>query len=46
MKAELEEMKHMEILDDEVSITSSYRENNDSDMDALVDALVASFNKK
>lgn len=46
MKAELEEMKHMEILDDEVSITSSYRENNESDMDALVDALVASFNKK
>ena len=46
MKAELEEMKHMEILDDEVSITSSYRENNESDMDALVDALVTSFNKK
>jgi len=46
MKAELEEMKHMDILDDEVNITSSYRENNESDMDALVDALVASFNKK
>ena len=46
MKAELEEMKHMDILDDEVNITSSYRENNESDMDALVDALVDSFNKK
>ena len=31
---------------DEVRVTSSYRENNESDMDALVDALVASINKK
>ena len=45
MKAELENLKHMDILDDEVSVTSSYRENNESDMDALVDALVASINK-
>ena len=46
MKAELENLKHMDILGDEVSVTSSYRENNESDMDALVDALVASINKK
>ena len=46
MKAELENLKHMDILDDEVSVASSYRENNESDMDALVDALVASINKK
>ena len=46
MKAELEKLKHMDILDDEVSVTSSYRENNESDMDALVDALLASINKK
>ena len=47
MKAELENLKHMDILDNEVSVTSSYRENNnESDMDALVDALVASINKK
>ncbi len=46
MKAELENLKHMDILGDGVSVTSSYRENNESDMDALVDALVASINKK
>lgn len=46
MKAELENLKHMDILGDEVSVTSSYRENNESDMDASVDALVASINKK
>ena len=46
MKTELENLKHMDILGDEVSVTSSYRESNESDMDALVDALVASINKK
>jgi len=46
MKVELENLKHVDILDDEVSVTSSYRENNESDMYALVDALVASINKK
>lgn len=46
MKAELENLKHMDILDDEVSVASSYRENNESDMDALVNALLASINKK
>ena len=35
MKAELENLKHMDILDDEVSVTSSYIENNESDMDAF-----------
>ena len=46
MKVELENLKHMDIWDDEVSVTSLYRENNESDMDELVDALVASINKK
>ena len=46
MKAELENLKYMDILDDEASGTSPYIENNESDMDALVDALVASINKK
>ena len=46
MKAELENLKHIDIWDDDVSVTSSYRENNESDMNALVDALVASSNKE
>ena len=45
MREELEKLKNMEILDDGVTFTSSFREQNTADMDALADALAASVRK-
>ena len=42
MREELEKLKHIEILDDSVTMASSLQEQNLPDMDALVDALAAS----
>lgn len=43
MSACLEELKHTEILNERVSMMSALNENNTMEMDALVDALVASI---
>ena len=45
MRAELEKLKHMDILDDGVTMASSLQEQNPSDMDALADAIAASVLK-
>ena len=45
MRAELEKLKHMDILDDGVTMASSLQEQNLSDMDALADAIAASVLK-
>ena len=42
----LEELKNIEILDDKMSIVSSMKEDNKVDMDALVDGVIESMNKK
>ena len=42
MREELEKLKHIEILDDSVTMASSLQEQNLPDMDALVDALATS----
>ena len=42
IKQKLEELKHMEILNDSVTIASSLRDQNTAEMDALADALAQS----
>ena len=46
MREELEKLKNMEVLDEGVLFTSSLREQNMADMDALADALAASLRKE
>ena len=45
MREELEKLKNIEILDESVTLASSLREQNLTDMDALADALAASVQK-
>lgn len=45
MREHLEGLKQMDVLDDGVTLASSLREQNLSEMDALADALAASVNK-
>ena len=45
MRKSLEELKNMDILDDEITITSSLQPQNEADIDALADAIAASYNK-
>jgi RNAse (barnase) inhibitor barstar len=42
MRESLEELKHMDILDDSVTLTSSLRDEHMSELDALADAVAAS----
>ena len=46
LRKEIEECKHMRLLDEEFTITSSYREANEGDMNALADAIAASLKKE
>ena len=45
MREEIEQLKHMEILDDEMTVTSSLQPQNESEIDALADAIAASVLK-
>ena len=45
MREELEKLKHMDILEDGVTMASSLQEQNLPDMDALADAIAASVNQ-
>lgn len=45
MREELEKLKNMEILDESVTLASSLREQNLTDMDTLADALAVSVQK-
>ena len=45
MRACLEDMKHMEILDEGMTVVSSLQEQNISEMDSLADSLAASVGK-
>lgn len=45
MRAELEKMKHIHLLDESMTITSSLLEQHVSEMDSLADAIAASYNK-
>ena len=46
MREELEKLKNMTVLDESVTLASSLREQNLTDMDALADAIAASVNKE
>lgn len=46
MRQELESLKHMEILDEGVTMASSMQAQNEPDMDALADAIAASVAKR
>ncbi|MCR5825590.1 MAG: FprA family A-type flavoprotein [Oscillospiraceae bacterium] len=46
MREELEKLKHMEVLDESVTLASSLRTQNLTDLDALADALAASVKKE
>ena len=46
MRQSLEELKHIDILDESLTMTSSLLEQNLTDMDALADAVAASVLKK
>jgi len=46
MRQCLEELKHIDILDDEMTVTSSLQPQNEADIDALADAIAESYNKK
>lgn len=46
MREELAKLKHMDILDEEMTVTSSVQPQNESELDALADAIAASINKK
>jgi len=46
MREELEKLKNMTILDESVTLASSLREQNLTDMDALADAIAASVTKE
>ena len=41
----LEDLKHFDILDDEMTVTSSLRPDNEAEIDALADAIAASVQK-
>ena len=45
MREEIEGLKHMEILDEEMTVTSSLKADNESEIDALADAIAASIQK-
>lgn len=45
MRQELEKLKHMDILDDGLTMASSLQEQNLPEMDSLADAIAASVNK-
>ena len=45
MREELEQLKHMNILDEEMTVTSSLKADNESEIDALADAIAASLQK-
>ena len=45
MREELEKLKHMDILDDSLTMASSLQEQNLGEMDALADAIAASVNQ-
>ena len=45
MREELEKLKHMDILDDSLTMVSSFQEQNLGEMDALADAIAASVNQ-
>ena len=45
MREELEKLKHMDILDDSLTMVSSLQEQNLGEMDALADAIAASVNQ-
>ena len=45
MREEIEQLKHMEILDDEMTVMSSLQPQNESEIDALADAIAASVLK-
>ena len=45
MREELEKMKHINILDDEMTVTSSLKADNESEIDALADAIASSVQK-
>lgn len=45
MRECVERLKHMEILDGEMSVTSSFQPQNESEIDALADAIAASVLK-
>ena len=45
MRVELEKLKHMDILDDSLTMASSLQEQNLGEMDALADAIAASVNQ-
>lgn len=43
MRESLEQMKQMEILDEEMSVTSSLKPDNEAEIDALADAIANSI---
>ncbi len=45
MREEIEGLKRMEILDEEMTVTSSLKADNESEIDALADAIAASVQK-
>ena len=45
MREELEKLKHMDILDDSLTMAASLQEQNLGEMDALADAIAASVNQ-
>ena len=45
MREELEQLKHINILDEEMTVTSSLKADNESEIDALADAIANSVLK-
>jgi hypothetical protein len=45
MKEEIESLKNMTVLDEEMTVTSSLKPDNESEIDALADAIAASVLK-
>lgn len=43
MRESLEQMKQMKILDEEMSVTSSLKPDNEAEIDALADAIANSI---
>lgn len=46
MREFLDDMKNMTVLDEKITLASSMRDENASDLDALADSLIASVNKQ
>ncbi|MCI9294664.1 MAG: FprA family A-type flavoprotein, partial [Lawsonibacter sp.] len=46
MKEEIESLKNMTVLDEEMTVTSSLKPDNESEIDALADAIAASIQSK